>query len=120
MNKKHQEVIKIMATMRNPPPSNINTWIGHKEQGKNQFQNEEYEQALASYRAALNPEYACPSVERQILFSVRGVILALLLCTNNNAHSQLFLCTLYRMSWLVDLRLEDRPWLGQPWKMLSR
>lgn len=46
--------------------------MGHKEQGKIHFQNEEYEQALTSYRAALNPEYACPSVERQVLLSVRG------------------------------------------------
>ena len=45
--------------------------MGHKEEGKTYFQNEDYEQALISYREALNPEYACPYAERQILLSVR-------------------------------------------------
>lgn len=45
--------------------------MGHKEQGKRHFQREEYEQALASYRAALAPDLDCPRAERQIVLSVR-------------------------------------------------
>lgn len=58
-------------TMRNAPPGPATTWMGHKEQGKRHFQLEDYDQALASYRAALAPEFSCPLSERQILLSVR-------------------------------------------------
>jgi len=53
--------------------------MGHKEEGKQHFQNEDYEQALASYRAALSPDFNCPPAERQILLSVRCAVILLLL-----------------------------------------
>lgn len=81
--------------MRNPPPGSgtPTTWMAHKEQGKKQFQNEEYEQALASYRAALGPEYACPTAERQILLSV-SVAVILIPCRVNSVSAYLFLLSL--------------------------
>lgn len=55
----------------NPPrmDSVPSHWMGYKEQGSAYFQREEYEDALASYRAALSPEYMCPSSEKQIVWS---------------------------------------------------
>lgn len=46
------------------------TWMGHKEKGKKFFVRGEYEEALSSYLAALNPALGnCPDQERQILLS---------------------------------------------------
>lgn len=74
--------------MRNPSPnrsSSINSsasssssslssnsptsWRGHTNRAKTLFERGNYEEALASYRAALNPEYNCPKAEQQILLS---------------------------------------------------
>ena len=57
------------VTMRNMGPSIPSSWMGHKDQGKRHFQNERYEDALASYRAGISPEYNCPRDERQIMLS---------------------------------------------------
>ena len=49
----------------------MDNWMGHKQQGTMWYQREEYEHALASFRASLNPEFSarCPSVEKQIILS---------------------------------------------------
>lgn len=45
--------------------------MGYKDQGKNHFERQEYAQALASYRAALSPEFTTspPRDEKQIILS---------------------------------------------------
>jgi Tfp pilus assembly protein PilF len=48
------------------PPS---SWTGYKELGKGQFERGDYETALTSYSAAINPELNCPASERQIVLS---------------------------------------------------
>jgi tetratricopeptide (TPR) repeat protein len=45
------------------------SWLQHKQQGRDSYESGHYEEALASYRAALNPEYECPPPEAQILRS---------------------------------------------------
>ena len=45
------------------------SWLQHKQQGRVSYESGQYEEALASYRAALNPEYECPAIEAQILRS---------------------------------------------------
>lgn len=45
------------------------TWMGLKEQGKQHFERGDYEQALASYRAALSPEFHIPNQEKQLILS---------------------------------------------------
>jgi hypothetical protein len=44
------------------------SWMQHKEEGKIRFQQESYQNALTSYRAALNASN-CPAAEQQILLS---------------------------------------------------
>jgi hypothetical protein len=53
-------------TVNNPSDTNL-SWFQHKEEGKVHFQNGEYSQALASYRAALSA--SCPESEKQVLLS---------------------------------------------------
>lgn len=45
--------------------------MGHKQQGSAHYQREHYEEALASFRAALNPDFTvpCPRAEKQIILS---------------------------------------------------
>jgi Flp pilus assembly protein TadD len=57
------------VTMRNPSPGAPTTWSAHKEQGKRHWNASQYEEALASYRAALASD-SCPAAEKQILLSV--------------------------------------------------
>jgi tetratricopeptide (TPR) repeat protein len=45
------------------------SWPQHKQQARDYYESGQYEEALASYRAALNPEYECPAIEAQILRS---------------------------------------------------
>jgi tetratricopeptide (TPR) repeat protein len=45
------------------------SWLQHKQQARDYYESGQYEEALASYRAALNPEYECPAIEAQILRS---------------------------------------------------
>lgn len=45
------------------------SWLQHKQQGRAYYESGEYEEALASYRAALNPELECPATEAQTLRS---------------------------------------------------
>jgi tetratricopeptide (TPR) repeat protein len=45
------------------------SWPQHKQQARDHYESGQYEEALASYRAALNPEYECPAIEAQILRS---------------------------------------------------
>jgi tetratricopeptide (TPR) repeat protein len=54
--------------MRNPSPGAPTTWSAHKEQGKRHWNASQYEEALASYRAALASD-SCPAAEKQILLS---------------------------------------------------
>jgi tetratricopeptide (TPR) repeat protein len=58
--------------MRYPNPNAspaASSWPQHKQQGRVYYESGQYEEALASYRAALNPEYECPATEAQILRS---------------------------------------------------
>eukprot|EP00546_Thalassionema_frauenfeldii_P009504 CAMPEP_0178907250 /NCGR_PEP_ID=MMETSP0786-20121207/7265_1 /TAXON_ID=186022 /ORGANISM="Thalassionema frauenfeldii, Strain CCMP 1798" /LENGTH=351 /DNA_ID=CAMNT_0020579025 /DNA_START=173 /DNA_END=1228 /DNA_ORIENTATION=- len=43
------------------------SWIQHKEQAKHHFRDNQYDQALKSYRASLNA--SCPESEKQVILS---------------------------------------------------
>jgi len=49
----------------------MDNWMGHKQEGAMRYQRGEYDLALASFRASLNPEFSvtCPSAEKQIILS---------------------------------------------------
>jgi hypothetical protein len=51
------------------PSSSTSSWQGHKEQGKAAYERDDYDAALMSYGAALNPNLYCPAAEKQILYS---------------------------------------------------
>jgi tetratricopeptide (TPR) repeat protein len=53
----------------NASPTASSSWMHHKEQGRVYYVDGQYDEALASYRAALNPVLECPATEAQILRS---------------------------------------------------
>jgi len=59
--------------VRNPSPITTSTssssWRIYKEEGSSHFNEGHYEHALASYRAALHPQYHIPNAEKQIILS---------------------------------------------------
>jgi iron only hydrogenase large subunit-like protein len=60
------------VTMRYAPgeSSSVNTpWQGHKQQGREYYEEGDYGEALTSYRATLNPDFRCPAVDAQIIRS---------------------------------------------------
>ena len=58
-----------MRVTDTPSGGGPTSWIGLKEQAKGAFERGDYEAALSSYTAALNPDLYCPAAERQILLS---------------------------------------------------
>jgi len=46
-----------------------NTWQGHKQQGREYYEEGDYGEALTSYRATLNPDFRCPAIDAQIIRS---------------------------------------------------
>lgn len=57
--------------MRHAPASTtpLSSWSAYKQQGKTNYDEQNFGAALTYYSAALNPELSCPPVERQVILS---------------------------------------------------
>ena len=58
-----------MTRQPSPTSDSPTSWVGFKDLARRQYEQGKYEDAVASYTAALNPELNCPAAEQQILLS---------------------------------------------------
>ena len=58
-----------MTRQPSPTSDSPTSWSGFKDLARRQYEQGNYEDAVTSYTAALNPELRCPASEQQILLS---------------------------------------------------